>query len=151
MRLTIHLRKYTILVSSGKEVHNVGLFGFGKKEEMPSDLNERGTAAYQKGDYVQALDYFTKAAEQGYAEAQVNCGLMFEQGKGVSADYKEARMWYEKAAKQNCPEAMLCCGVMYYNDIEMRQSRAWLEKAATQTENEEVQQIAEKYLRNYFK
>ena len=34
-------------------------------------------------DYAKALEWYTKAANQGVAEAQFNLGLMYENGEGV--------------------------------------------------------------------
>ena len=36
-------------------------------------------------DYAEAVKWYRKAAEQGYAKAQLNLGLMYDNGKGVSA------------------------------------------------------------------
>ena len=33
-------------------------------------------------------------AEQGYAQAQINLGDLYAEGKGVSLDYVTAYMWY---------------------------------------------------------
>ena len=41
-----------------------------------------------------AVKWYTKAAEQGYADAQSNLGLMYEYGSGVLTDTKRAYMWY---------------------------------------------------------
>ena len=40
------------------------------------------------------------AAEQGYAGAQYNLGLMYAQGEGVPEDDAEAVRWYQMAAEQ---------------------------------------------------
>ena len=44
-------------------------------------------------DYIQALHWFGKAAEQGHAQAQTNIGAFYEHGYGVDRDYKEAYFW----------------------------------------------------------
>ncbi|GHT32760.1 hypothetical protein AGMMS49592_0010 [Endomicrobiia bacterium] len=41
-----------------------------------------------------------KKAEQGFAEAQYNLGVMYYKGEGVKQDYKEAIKWFKKAAEQ---------------------------------------------------
>ncbi len=43
-------------------------------------------AAYEKGNYVQALAEFRLAAAQGRADAQYNLGYMFDKGQGVAQD-----------------------------------------------------------------
>ena len=47
-----------------------------------------------------ALFWYRKAAETGYAGAQNSLGVMFMQGLGVKADCNEAVRWYAKAAAQ---------------------------------------------------
>jgi len=51
-------------------------------------------------DYETAAKWFTKAAEQGFAEAQFNLGGMYEFGDGVPQDFDAALKWYSKAAEQ---------------------------------------------------
>ena len=51
-------------------------------------------------DYVEAANWFRKAAEQGYADAQFNLGVCYENGDGVTKDLAEAIKWYHKAAVQ---------------------------------------------------
>ena len=41
-----------------------------------------------------------KAAEQGYALAQVNLGLLYANGQGVPQDYVQAHMWVNLAGAQ---------------------------------------------------
>lgn len=47
-----------------------------------------------------ALFWYRKAAERGYAGAQNSLGVMFMQGLGVKADCAEAVRWYALAAAQ---------------------------------------------------
>ena len=51
-------------------------------------------------DEIAAVNWYRKAAEQGYAQAQANLGWMFENGLGVSKNRAEAITWYRKAAEQ---------------------------------------------------
>ncbi len=41
--------------------------------------------------------WYEKAAEQGLAEAQFECGWMYSEGEGAPEDLEKARMWYEKS------------------------------------------------------
>ena len=52
-----------------------------------------------------AASYFRKAADQGFAEAQNNLGVLYANGDGVKKDPKEARKWFDKAAAQGHPGA----------------------------------------------
>jgi TPR repeat protein len=48
-------------------------------------------------DYSEAAKWVQKAAEQGYARAQIDLGHLYEQGKGVPLDYVSAYAWYKLA------------------------------------------------------
>jgi TPR repeat protein len=69
----------------------------------PNDAHFRfqlSRAYYEAKNFQAAVDQLKKAAEQGYASAQYNLGVMYEYGKSVSQDYGEALIWYRKAAEQ---------------------------------------------------
>ena len=70
-------------------------------------------AAYDRGDYAQALKIYKSLATQGDADAQFNLGVMYRKGKGVTQDYKEAAKWYRLAAAQGYANAQFNLGVMY--------------------------------------
>ena len=74
---------------------------------------QKGVTAYKSGDYATALREFTPLAEQGYASAQFNLGLMYDKGQGVPQDYKTAVKWYRLAAEQGYADAQTKLGVMY--------------------------------------
>ncbi len=59
------------------------------------------------------MEWYTKAAEQGYAAAQHNLGVMYAHGKGVPENDKIAVKWYTKAAEQGHGNAQHNLGVMY--------------------------------------
>jgi hypothetical protein len=54
-----------------------------------------------------------QAAEQGYAEAQYNLGVMYANGEGVPEDDTEAVKWYRKAAEQGLAKAQYNLGGRY--------------------------------------
>ena len=54
-------------------------------------------------DYAQAVKWYRKAAEQGYAKAQNNLGVMYRIGQGVPQDYAQAHMWFTLAASTSPP------------------------------------------------
>ncbi len=57
----------------------------------------------------------TKAlAEQGNASAQLNLGIMYDNGEGVPENDAEAVKWYRLAAEQGLANAQSNLGVMYY-------------------------------------
>ncbi len=61
-------------------------------------------------DYGQAIGWYRKAADQGYAPAQFNLGVMFATGQGVPQDYGQAIGWYRKAADQGYARAQFSLG-----------------------------------------
>ncbi|RZN71352.1 tetratricopeptide repeat protein, partial [Avibacterium paragallinarum] len=52
-----------------------------------------------KQDDFQAFKWTQKAAEQGFAEAQTNLGIMYGLGRGVKQDLNFAKMWASKACE----------------------------------------------------
>jgi TPR repeat protein len=69
----------------------------------PSDASTelaQGQAAYLRKDYIQAMQWFQKAAAQGNANAEEYIGNLYRYGYGVQTDYVEAMKWYQKAAAQ---------------------------------------------------
>ena len=87
-------------------------------------------------DYVKAVAWNRKAAEQGDSEAQFNLGCLYVDGNGVSRDLKQAVAWYRRAAKQNHAPSQLSLGILYgrgegvpRDDV---QSYMWFGLAATQ-------------------
>ena len=96
----------------------------------------KGLAAYDRGDYTQAFEEFRSLADQGYANAQCNLGVMYERGQGVARNYAKAAAWYAKAADQGIAEAQFNLGVMYYNGLGVARNYAkaiaWYAKAADQ-------------------
>ncbi len=56
-------------------------------------------------DMGQALEWYRRAADGGYAPAQYKLGVLYETGKGVAADPKQADAWLQRAAKNGSQEA----------------------------------------------
>ena len=87
-------------------------------------------------DYVKAVKWYGKAAEQGSVGAQAALGFMYQYGEGVPEDYAEAVKWYRKAAEQGHAGAQVLLGVMYSNGegvpVDPVQAYAWFNIAAAQ-------------------
>ena len=87
-------------------------------------------------DHVEAVKWVRKAAEQGFARAQYDLGLMYEFGRGVERSYEKAVEWYQKAAEQGAASAQGLLGEMYYygRGVEQSYEKAaeWYLKAAEQ-------------------
>ncbi len=99
---------------------------------------------YSKGygglaaDKAEAVKWYRKAAEQGYALGQANLGIMYENGYGdLPRDKREAVKWYRKAAEQGNAFGQKCLAVMYDNGYggltkDRREAVKWYRKAAEQ-------------------
>ena len=88
------------LVSFGALAHIAGLDGV--SAAALQSLFGQGTDDAHEGvpeDFTEEAKRITKAAEQGYADAQFLLGKQYEQGIGVLEDPREAARWYAKAAE----------------------------------------------------
>jgi tetratricopeptide (TPR) repeat protein len=74
-------------------------------KQSAADFYAQGRAAYNAKDYVKAVKLFSKAAEQGHADAQTNLGTCFNNGFGVPKDVAKAAEWFRKAAEQGKAQA----------------------------------------------
>ena len=69
-----------------------------------------GRSAYTYGqgvprDYVQARQWYEKAAAQGHTYAQYDLGVLYEYGKGAPQDYVQAYKWYDLAGTNGNKDA----------------------------------------------
>ena len=80
-----------------------------KKERIeandPAVLSKKGEECFDEGDYDKALQYWTKAAELGNAEAHFKLGSIYMDGEGVEKDMGKAAYHWEKAAIGGHPNA----------------------------------------------
>ena len=87
-------------------------------------------------NYTEAVNWYRKSAEQGYAEAQNNLGWMYQNGYGVAQSYTEAVNWFRKSAEQGYAEAQYNLGAMYANGDGVAQNYTeavkWFRKSAEQ-------------------
>ncbi|ECZ6999162.1 sel1 repeat family protein, partial [Salmonella enterica subsp. enterica serovar Enteritidis] len=64
-------------------------------------------------DYTKAMYWYNQAAKQGYAPAQFNLGLFYENGWGGSRDLQLAKEFYRKAANQGFTNAQINLGILF--------------------------------------
>ena len=87
-------------------------------------------------DDRQAVFWYRKAAEQGFADAQNNLGGMYANGEGVPEDDRQAVFWFRKAAEQEVARAQYNLGAMYANGEGVPEdyvrAYAWFNLAAAQ-------------------
>ena len=63
---------------------------------------------------LDAIEYFHRSAELGFAPSQVVLGYLLETGRGGAVNLREAFDWYKKAAQQDDPLAQWLAGRMIY-------------------------------------
>lgn len=73
--------------------------------------------AYEAGDYKKAVALFQKCAEQGYAPAQYNLGVMYDKGIGVKQNHTKAVELYNTAIEQE--------DVIVQFDLAHKHYRSW--------------------------
>ena len=84
-----------------------------KKSDIATEQFRLAMTYYYAGNYKAAASYFRNAADNGYAEAQLNLALMYQLGEGVEQNFKEAVKLLELAAEQKLPDALLNLALMY--------------------------------------
>ncbi len=87
-------------------------------------------------DLKKAVEYFTKAAEQGHASAQADLGDCYFYGYGVYKDSDKAVEWYRKAAEQGNAGGQSGLGRCCLNGRGVTEDKSkaveWFRKAASQ-------------------
>lgn len=98
--------------------------------------------AFDSGDYEKAAILFRHLAEQGDSDAQINLGMLYYRGQGVTQDYLEAASWYRRSSKQGNAFAQFDLGLMYEDGRGVMQDNTqaykWLSIAATNAPNGEL-------------
>lgn len=109
---------------------------------------------YKEGEgvvknYEEAVKWYRKAAEQGYAGAQNNLAVMYEKGLGVPKDDSEAAKWYQRAAEKHEPHAQHSLGIMYRDGRgipqDFEKAAKWIQKAAEQGHHGAFRDMGEMY------
>jgi TPR repeat protein len=66
----------------------------------------------------QALEWFLRAAVQGYADAEFSLGLAYAEGRGVKKDAQEAYGWMLRASRRGHAPA-----VAYVKEIQLHREK----------------------------
>ena len=119
------------------------VFLFSGSSVVFGDDLEDGVDAYRSKDYETAYKLWLPLAEQGDVEAQVNLGVMYDNGQGVLQDYKEAIKWYRLAAQQGHASAQFNLGSMYYKGLGVPQdyvlAHMWINLAASNGDEDAIE------------
>jgi TPR repeat protein len=119
----------------------------------PAAQTKRGNL-YRNGngvakDYVKALHWYRKAANQGFVGAQNNVAVMYDQGLGVTKNKSEAAKWYLKAAEQYNAYAQHSIGVRYRDGEgvpqNLEEAAKWISKAAEQSHHGAFRDMGDLY------
>jgi uncharacterized protein len=90
-------------------------------------------------DYGQALIWYRKSADQGYAPALNQLGYMHQHKFDLPRDYKHALNYYHLAANKGDAQAEYNLGVMYQSGQGVKhddkQAFEWYRKAADQNQS----------------
>ena len=100
MRITRDWRHVVPLLVAGLLVAGVASFGH-------AAALEDGRAAFEAGDYTEALRLLMPPARGGDPAAQRTIGTMYAQGLGVPLDLDEAARWFRRAAVQGDEKARM--------------------------------------------
>lgn len=99
-------------------------------------------------DYKQAVEWYTKAANQGNVPAELDLASLYRDGRGklFARDVDQAAAWYRKAAEQGDPRAQGTLGMLYTlgqgvprSDVE---AYYWLDLAAAVKSPSQDQYVA---------
>jgi TPR repeat protein len=64
-------------------------------------------------DYIAAVKWFKKAADQGNSLAQYNLGVIYKDGQGVAKNITSSAKWFKLAAEQGDAQAQNQISLMY--------------------------------------
>jgi TPR repeat protein len=91
---------------------------------MDGDVEALSDVAYRyaKGigiekNEAEAVNWYQRAAEQGYAPAQFSLGVMYAKGRGVEQDFRAAFKWYLKSAAQGDVSAQAAVAGLYSKGV----------------------------------
>lgn len=95
-----------------------------------------GNAAFERGDFGEALEIFRSQAAEGEAISQYNLGIMYLEGLGTDRDFAEAARWLRRAADQGLSQAQYELGKLHAQGRgvgrDYEQAVEWWRKAAVQ-------------------
>ena len=95
-------------------------------------------AAYDRGDYPRALEFYRPLADKGQLMAEYMLGMMYANGQAVPQSYSEAMKWLRKAADDGEAKAQFNIGVLYVKGLgtpkDLAEASKWYRRAADQGE-----------------
>jgi len=122
-----------------------------KAVKLLGDYYLEGLGGLEK-DYVLAMEYFSMAADEDYADAQAQIAYMYMEGLGVEVSYEQAMEWNNRAAQQNNAQGQAQIGYMYHMGLGVTQNLdeagRWYARAVDQGHAWATEKLAETELTN---
>lgn len=129
---TAALKGFTPLAEAGnpKAQYYMGRIYAWSWSERPFDSD----SPRHKGDPTKQIEWYTKAAEQGDLQSQLELSKLYEHGFGPNADRAPGLRWLQAAADQGDASAEYQIGVAYEKGSthDYMQAMSWYRKSADQ-------------------
>ena len=133
-----HLRTKALSLDAGKAQTATNKIS-GTTTMSAEEYFNKGVEYYENNNYAEAVKWFRKAAEQGYADAQFSLGCCYYAGDGVTKNITEAVKWFRKAAEQGLANAQFNLGACYAIGEgvtkNLTEAAKWYRKAIEQSED----------------
>ncbi len=128
--------EFMYFVSKAKSLWMYLLCGMFFVHGVTANTMQDGMAAYQEGEYRQALQIWLPVARNGDAKAQYFVSELYIKGIEIEQNHPEALLWLEKSAKQGYPPAQSKLGDRYAYGYAVEKSDSlaveWWKRAAEQ-------------------
>jgi TPR repeat protein len=109
------------------------------------EILKRANDYYDRKDFVNAVVWYQRAADQGVSKAQYRLGEMCYNGEGVLRNFVQAEKWYRQAAAQGDGLAQYRLGKLYYAIEDYSQAILWFIKSARQEVAEAQKMLGRMY------
>lgn len=110
---------------------------------------EQGVYLLDRGEFIEALKAFGKAAKNGNSDAQYQIGIMFLEGMGMNTNPEDAAYWFRKAAQNGHAPSQYEIGNCFLKGIgvqsDTRMAAEWFRRAAEQGDPDAALQVARMY------
>ena len=102
-----------------------------------------------EADSAEALRWYRRSAEQGFARAQSVLGSAYAHGHSLEQDFTQAATWCRLGAEQGDAEGQLCMALLYAGGCGVKQddteSARWYRLAADQGEGQAQARLGDMY------
>lgn len=117
--------------------------------QHPAAQFDIGVKFARADNHAEAVTWFRRAAEQGYAQAQYALGCCYARGDGVAQDTRQAFVWWLKAAEGGNRSAQYNVACAYASGDGVAeddvQSSYWYQKGAEQGDADAQYAVAQRY------